>query len=155
MPWQIVIATIIVIVVVMLPFALLYLRRRWLTGQGGLFDCAYQLRDVPGPGWVLGVARYRRDQLEWFRSFSMSLRARHIFPRSTTAYVHQRTPQGLEALALFEGSVIVTLQDRVSGTTSALSMAGGEALALMSWLESAPPGSLQYLPGSADSPNPT
>lgn len=154
MPWQIIALTIIVIVVVMAPFALLYLRRRWLTGQGGLFDCAYQLPDAAGPGWVLGVARYRGERLEWFRSFSMSLRPRHIFPRTTTAYVHQRIPQGLEALALFEGSVVVTLQNRISGTTSALSMASGEALALMSWLESAPPGSLQYLPGSADSPNP-
>ena len=40
-----------------------------------------------------------------------------------------------------------------TGSTSALSMASDEALALMSWLESAPPGS-HYLPGSADSPNP-
>lgn len=153
MPWQIVIVTIIVVVVVMAPFALLYLRRRWLTGQGGLFDCAYQLPSAPA--WILGVARYRREQLEWFRSFSMSLRPRHIFPRSTTAYVHQRSPQGLEALALFEGSVIVTLQDRATDTTWSLAMAADEALALMSWLESAPPGSRQYLPGSADSPNPS
>jgi len=151
MPWQVVLVAIIVIAVVMLPFVMLYLRRRWLTGQGGLFDCAYQLQDVPGPGWMLGVARYRRDQLEWFRAFSMSLRPRFTFPRTTTAYIQQRTPQRLEAIALFEGSVIVTVQDRVSGATSALSMAGDEALALMSWLESAPPGS-HYLTSSADSP---
>jgi hypothetical protein len=58
---------------------------------------------------------------------------------------------GLEAIALFEDSMIVTLRDRVSGRTSALSMAPEEVLALMSWLESAPPGS-HYLPTSADSP---
>ncbi|AQP47222.1 hypothetical protein BW730_06595 [Tessaracoccus aquimaris] len=153
MPWQIVIVTIIVVAVVMLPFVALYLRRRWLTGQGGLFDCAYQLPDAPGPAWVLGVARYRREQLEWFRAFSLSLRPKHVFPRVGTTYVHQRTPQGLEAIALFEGSLIVTLRDKATGSTSALSMASDEALALMSWLESAPPGS-HYLPGSADSPNP-
>ncbi|NHB85980.1 DUF2550 family protein [Tessaracoccus sp. HDW20] len=95
MPWQVVLVAIIVVAVVMLPFVMLYLRRRWLTGQGGLFDCAYQLPDVPGPGWMLGVARYRRDQLEWFRAFSMSLRPRYSFPRATTTYIHQRTPRAL------------------------------------------------------------
>jgi len=36
--WQFVMTTVIIIAVVLLPFVLLYLRRRWLTGQGGLFD---------------------------------------------------------------------------------------------------------------------
>ena len=151
MPWDIVVLTLVCVVIAMLPFALLYLRRRWLTGQGGLFDCAYQVDSDQGAAWVLGVARYRREQLEWFRAFSLSLRPKVVFQRVTTMYVHQRVPQGLEAIALFEGSVIVTLRDRVTGTTCALSMASDEALALMSWLESAPPGS-HYLPSSADSP---
>ena len=151
MPWDIVVLTLVCVFVAMLPFALLYLRRRWLTGQGGLFDCAYQVDSDQGAAWVLGFARYRREQLEWFRAFSLSLRPRVVFQRVTTMYVHQRVPQGLEAIALFEGSVIVTLRERVTGTTCALSMASDEALALMSWLESAPPGS-HYLPSSADSP---
>ena len=151
MPWDIVVLTLVCVVIAMLPFALLYLRRRWLTGQGGLFDCAYQVDSDQGAAWVLGVARYRREQLEWFRAFSLSLRPKVVFQRVTTMYVHQRVPQGLEAIALFEGSVIVTLRERVTGTTCALSMASDEALALMSWLESAPPGS-HYLPSSADSP---
>lgn len=152
MPWDIVVLTLVCVVIAMLPFALLYLRRRWLTGQGGLFDCAYRLReDATGAGWVLGVARYRGENLEWFRSFSLSMRPKMVFPRALTSYVHQRSPVGLEAIALFEDSMIVTLRDRVSGRTSALSMAPEEVLALMSWLESAPPGS-HYLPTSADSP---
>ena len=57
MPWGILLITLGVIVLLLAPFALLYLRRRWLTGQGGLFDCAWQLHeDAPGGGWVLGVA---------------------------------------------------------------------------------------------------
>ena len=152
MVWQFVATTLVVVAVVLLPFVLLYLRRRWLTGQGGLFDCAYRLReDATGAGWVLGVARYRGENLEWFRSFSLSMRPKMVFPRALTSYVHQRSPVGLEAIALFEDSMIVTLRDRVSGRSSALSMAPEEVLALMSWLESAPPGS-HYLPTSADSP---
>ncbi|MBB1483449.1 DUF2550 domain-containing protein [Tessaracoccus sp. MC1865] len=150
--WEIVWTTLMVIAIVLLPFALLYLRRRWLTGQGGLFDCAYQINEkTPGSGWVLGMGRYRGENLEWFRAFSLNLRPKRVFPRVATAYVHQRQPAGLEAIALFEDSMIVTVRDRFTGSTSSLSMARDEVLALMSWLESAPPGS-NYLPTSADSP---
>lgn len=152
MPWGLIIVTVIVIAVAMTPFVLLYLRRRWLTGQGGLFDCAHQIETKQGSAWVLGVARYRREQLEWFRAFSLGLRPQLVLPRVTTGYVHQRQPQGLEAIALFEGSTIVMLKDRITGATNAFGMARDEALALMSWLESAPPGS-HYLPSSGDSPS--
>lgn len=152
MPWQVVVVTLVCVAVVMAPFVLLYLRRRWLTGQGGLFDCAYRLRDAPaGAGWVLGVARYRGETLEWFRSFSLSLRPKVVFRRAGTQYVHQRAAVGVEAVTLFDDSMIVTLRNRVDAHTSELAMTPDEVLALMSWLESAPPGS-HYLPGSADSP---
>lgn len=151
MPWGLIIVTIVVAAVALMPFVLLYVRRRLLTGQGGLFDCAHQVDGKQGPGWVLGVARYRREELEWFRSFSLSLRPQLVLARVSTGYVHQRQPQGLEAIALFEGSTIVMLKDRITGATNAFGMARDEALALMSWLESAPPGS-RYLPGSSDSP---
>ncbi|WP_052460163.1 DUF2550 domain-containing protein [Tessaracoccus massiliensis] len=150
--WEIIVTALIVIAFVLLPFILLYLRRRWLTGQGGLFDCAYRISEVtPGSGWVLGMARFRGENLEWFRSFSLSLRPKKVFPRVGTTYVHQRQPAGLEAIALFEDSMIVTLRDRASGATSSLSMDRDQVLALMSWLESAPPGS-HYFPSSADTP---
>lgn len=152
MPWLILIVTVVVIALALMPFVALYMRRRWLTGQGGLFDCAYQLTGVPDQAWVLGVARYRREQLEWFRAFSLSLRPQHVFPRVTTLYVQQRSPHGVETIALFEGSVVVAVRDKHTGVSCDLSMASDEALALMSWLESAPPGS-HYLPGSADSPD--
>ena len=152
MPWEIVIATLVVVALVLLPLVLLYARRRWLTGQGGLFDCAYRMRDdTPGAGWVLGVARYRGETLEWYRAFSLSFKPKVVLQRATTTYLSQRAPAGVEAIALFDESMIITLRDRVNEKIHIVSMARDEVLALMSWLESAPPGS-HYLPGSSESP---
>lgn len=153
MPWEIVIATVIVIALLLLPFVLLYLRRRWLTGQGGLFDCAYRMRDdTPGAGWVLGVARYRGESLEWFRAFSLSFSPKLVLERTGSTFLTQRVPSGVEAIALFDDSVVITLKERASERVHTLSMAPDDVLGLMSWLESAPPGS-NYLPGSGGSPH--
>lgn len=141
-----------VIAILCMPFVGLYARRRWLTGHGGLFDCAYRTGDgVPGSGWVLGLARYRGEQLEWYRAFSLALRPSLQFPRGGTSFTHQRPSSGLEAVVLFDASRIVTLKDRVTLREHSLAMDPDAAMALMSWLESAPPGS-HYLPHSADSP---
>lgn len=152
MVWQFVMTAVIIIAVVLLPFVLLYLRRRWLTGQGGLFDCAHRVRDdSPGAGWVLGMARFRGESLEWFRSFSFGLKPQLVLQRAATTYLHRRSPEGIEAIALFDNSVIVTVKDRATAHVHTLAMASDEVLALMSWLESAPPGS-HYFPSSADTP---
>jgi hypothetical protein len=72
------------VVLLLVPVLFLGVRRRWLSRQGGLFDCSVRLStETPGTGWVLGVARYSGDNLEWFRAFSISLRPRMIFPRRT------------------------------------------------------------------------
>lgn len=142
---QVLMFSLLALGIVLLPFVLLYLRRRWLTGQGGLFDCAFRFREEhPGAGWVLGFARYRGEALEWFRSFSLSLNPKYVFRRTSTAYIHQRCPEGLEAIALFDDSVVVALEDRQTRRVLSLAMSRDEALALMSWLESAPPGT-RYL----------
>ncbi|MHA6511691.1 DUF2550 domain-containing protein [Tessaracoccus sp. Z1128] len=152
MVWQFAVTTLVVVGLLLLPFVLLYLRRRWLTGQGGLFDCARRVRDdAPGVGWVLGMARFRGESLEWFRSFSLGLSPHLVLQRASTTYLHQRSPEGIESIALFDNSLIVTVKDRVTGRVHTLAMASDEVLALMSWLESAPPGS-HYIPSSADSP---
>lgn len=142
-----------VVAVLCMPFIALYARRRWLTGQGGLFDCAYRVSDsgVPGSGWVLGLGRYRGDHLQWFRAFSLRLKPSVQFQRGVTTYEHQRPSSGLEAVVLFDESRVVTIRDRVTGREHALAMDPDSVMALMSWLESAPPGS-HYLPHSEDSP---
>ena len=152
MPWDIVVLTLVCVVIAMLPFALLYLRRRWLTGQGGLFDCACRVAQGPaGSGWVLGLARYRGDELEWFRVFSLSMRPSWTLRRELTMYADQRSSDDLESVVLFDESRIVTLRDRLSGQERILAMEPDAAMGLMSCLESAPPGT-HFVPRSADSP---
>ena len=152
MGWHGALIGLIVLLVLMSPFVFLYARRRWLTGLGGVFDCAWRIRDgVPGSGWVLGFARYRGEQLEWFRAMSMSPAPSMRIQRGVTAFVNQRVATGLDAVALFDDSRIVSVKDRVAGTTMELAIDRDSTTGLISWLESAPPGS-HYLPGSADSP---
>ena len=118
--WEIIIVALVVIALVLAPFVLLYLRRRWLTGQGGLFDCAYRNSEqTPGSGWVLGMARYRGESLEWFRAFSLSLWPKRVFSRVGMMYVSQRPPAGLEAIALFEEPRRGAGVDELAGVRSA------------------------------------
>ncbi|MDF1490113.1 DUF2550 domain-containing protein [Tessaracoccus caeni] len=140
MPWELT-AVLVVLACAFLPLVLLYARRRWLTGKGGLFDCAMLMReDLPGGGWALGMARYSNEDLEWYRSFSLSMRPKKRFRRGVTIYEKRRAPEGLEVFTLYENSNVVMVRDSLTGERSSIAMAQDSALGLMSWLESAPPG---------------
>lgn len=152
MVWQLVWIALALLLFVLIPLIALYVRRRWITGQGGVFDCAMQLfgKDT-GVGWSLGLGRYRGPELQWFRSFSLSLKPRVRFQRGETHYISRRGPRAMEAVVLFDDSCIVTVIDAHTGEESTLAMSNDAAMALMSWLESAPPGA--YRPLGMDSPS--
>ncbi len=134
------IIAVVALIVVALPICWLILRRRWLGRAGGLFDCSLRLRTAtPGTGWVLGVARYQEDRLEWFRSFSLALRPRVVFERADTRAGRQRNPDPIEALGLLEDQRIIRL-DGAEGSGWELSVSNDALLGLLSWLEAAPPG---------------
>ena len=123
--------------------ALLAGRRRWLARDGGTFECSARLRTTtPGAGWVLGMARYGGDQLEWFRFFSYSTRPRRRFRRGEVRVVDTRDPDPDEALSLYAGQRVVTLEERRGerSVQSDLAMGSDSLTGLLSWLESAPPG---------------
>lgn len=127
-------------IILVVPVVFLASRRRWLSRQGGLFDCSLRLTDkTPGAGWALGVARYSGDNLEWFRVFSPSLRPRLIFPRSVTRAGEQREPDAIESVVLSDNQRIVGLES-ANGEVWELSMSIASLTGLLSWLESAPPG---------------
>lgn len=118
-------------------------RRRWLAREGGTFECSVRLRTTtPGAGWVLGVARYAGDQLEWFRFFSYSARPRRRFRRGEVRVVETREPDSVEAVALYAGQQVITLEERRGDRAvhSDLAMGSDSVTGLLSWLEAAPPG---------------
>lgn len=118
-------------------------RRRLLARDGGAFECSARLRRAtPGTGWVLGLARYSEDTLEWFRFFSFSVRPQRRFVRGEVVVVQTREPDAGEAVALYAGQQVLVLSDHEHGRSeySELAMSPDSLTGLMSWLEAAPPG---------------
>jgi hypothetical protein len=124
--------------------AALPLRRRWLAREGGLFECSVRLKtSTPGAGWVLGMARYNAEVLEWFRFFSYSSRPRTSFRRDDVRVLNNRDPDAVEAVALYAGQRVVELVEQAPGEPDGrpweLAMAADSLTGFLSWLEAAPP----------------
>lgn len=142
MDWLLVVELVaaVVLLAFVAPICWLILRRRWLSRGGGVFDCSLRLRTtVPDSGWVLGLARYRADRLEWYRAFSLTLRPRKVFRRVDTTTGLQRSPTPVESVLLFADQRIITLTSASRGSWE-LSMSVDSLTGLLSWLEAAPPG---------------
>lgn len=141
----------VLVAVVLLGFlalALLALRQRWLARDGGTFECSLRLHtSTPGTGWVLGVARYREDLLQWYRFFSYSWRPRMTFERNVVRVLESRDPDPVEAVSLYADQRIVRFELDRDGIPQAweLAMSPDSLTGLLAWLEAAPPG-LHRLP---------
>ena len=136
----------VVLIAVLLWLIWVFGRRRWLGRQGGTFDCSARLETaVVNRGWVLGVAHYSGDWLNWYRVFGLSLTPRLRFHRSKTTIAEQRNPSAKEMLSLYEGQRIVSLV-ATTGDAGPVEIAIGaqELTGLHSWLEGAPPGRGRY-----------
>ena len=130
------------LILVLLWLIWVFGRRRWLGRQGGTFDCSARLDTrVTGRGWVLGVARYSGDLLEWHRVFGLSITPRLRFHRGGTAIADQRMPSARETLSLYEGQRIISLVVAGSDAPSVeIALGSQELTGLLSWFEGAPPG---------------
>lgn len=115
--------------------------RRSLIARGmGTFDCSMRREGTQHKtgGWMLGVARYERDRLDWFRVFTLSPRPTWSLTRSRLIIQERRAPRGAEAHAIMPGWVIVRC---VYGhVTLEFAMSEPAYSGLSTWLESAPPG---------------
>ncbi|GAB3704162.1 DUF2550 domain-containing protein [Mariniluteicoccus flavus] len=131
------------VLLVLIPVIALFARRRWLSRQGGMFECSLRLnKAIPGAGWSLGVARYNGEHLEWFPAFSLGFRPRVRLRRTATAAIDTRDPRDAEAVLLYQGQRIVelrTIQDFGDPEEWELAMDAGSVTGLLSWLEAAPP----------------
>lgn len=145
-----------VLVCLVAPLVILYARRRWIARAGSMFDCSVRLSErIPSSGWVLGVARYSGDALEWFRSFSLSLHPQLTFERAATSAGEQRVPDALEAVTLYANQRVVRLhatagRDGTPAGSWELSMSPDSLTGLLSWLEAAPPGEGRYTRSPAE-----
>lgn len=145
------IVAVVVVLAVLIPLVWVVIRRRLLARHGGTFDCSLRTPTAtPGTGWVLGVARYAGEYLEWYAAFGFSMKPRLRLERAWTVAVEQREPSALEAVALYEQRRIVLLeQRRTDRDPRELAMSEESLTGLLSWLEAAPPGLGRY--GNVDS----
>lgn len=114
-------------------------RRRFLSRSSGTFDCSMRTTaQGVGKGWVLGLARYEADRIEWFRVFDLSMRPRRVLLRGDMQVQERRYPTGPEAFSVMSGFVIV----RCAYERGPLELAMSEQAytGFASWLEAAPPG---------------
>ena len=129
----------LVAAVLIVPVVLLVARRRWLAQRGWVVDCSLRLADTtPGTGWMLGVARFHGDLLQWYRVFSWSLRPRATFTRGALTTSATRLPDDSERLSLYGEQRIVDLTS--GGVRASLALAPHDMTAFLSWTEAAPPG---------------
>lgn len=124
------------LLVALLIAVLAYLRVRAVREAG--IDVA--LRAHPGTagrGWHLGVARYRGDELVWFRASSLRSGPDRVLDRGALEIVRRRDPTLPESYAVPSGSVVLACRDSVGELE--LAMTRDTLTGFLSWLESAPP----------------
>jgi len=122
----------------------LFLVRRWvLARKVGSFDCS--LRKDPAPdkgGWMLGVARYEADRLDWFKVFGLSPRPLRTLSRTKLEVLEtRRARRG-------EGNVGagVLVHCGYGGATLDFVMSEPDYNGFAAWIESAPPSTATYMP---------
>lgn len=111
-------------------------RRRILILQGAIEMSAHRGSGVRG-GWVLGVARYSDEHLEWFRLTSYRAGPSLRISRRDTTIIDREEPSSNDAVLMPPDAIVLSLQTsegekRVAVPKSALP-------GLLSWWESAPP----------------
>lgn len=120
-----------------LLLALLVVRRLLLTRAGGCLGISLR-REAAHHRWTLGLGRLEREQLVWFRLFSLGVRPRHVIDRKALAVVERRRPTGAESLVLPADAVVFACQAR--GETLEVALPESTIPGFLAWLESAPPG---------------
>lgn len=123
-------------------FALLALRRVQLVRVG----TQVVLRDLPAePGrrWRHGVVRYREDELLFFRLASMRPGPDRHVGRSSLEVLGRRRADPTEGHVVLASATVIHFRDDSGDAEIALD--DGALTALLSWIESSPPGRAQRI----------
>lgn len=141
-------AVLVVVVGLLVCITVVFVRRRYLSRAGGVFDCELRSLDSGSRGrWVDGLARYDTNSLEWYRVLSLSFRPRVVLKRRGAKLLDHRSARPEEVPVLFAGHRVARVQ--VCSSTGEeriweLAMARESLVGLMSWLEAGPPGGASY-----------
>jgi hypothetical protein len=115
-------------------------RRHFLGRQGATFDCSLRRENSRKPGgWMLGVARYQDDRLEWFRIFTFDPRPWKVLQRARINLIERRAPADAEIDSIMPNSVVVRCSYGPDEVLD-LAMTQSDYTGFSTWLESAPPG---------------
>jgi hypothetical protein len=138
--WELLLDSAGIVLLLFVCYGLLLVgRRRVLARNGGTFELSVRVRSSQaGRGWVLGLGRYRDDELEWFRIFSPSPRPKRTWWRAQLKITGQREATGAESFALYGGHLVVECSTTAGPVE--LAMSPSALTGFSSWLEAGPPG---------------
>lgn len=86
--------------------------------------------------WTFGIARYERDRLEWFRTFSLSPLPRCSLTRGSVQVSARRNPRGTEAWHLVPEAVVLECANGDGFVEIALPAPA--VVGFLAWLEASP-----------------
>ncbi|MGK2308488.1 DUF2550 domain-containing protein [Cutibacterium sp. V947] len=126
----------------------LLVRHRVLMRRRGAFLCGLRVIGGPKPGgWMIGSARYVDGAFEWYRAIDPRHVPTIVLRRGGLVMVEHRPPSVDDSLALASDAYeTVTLETGRKGKYSVCQIVvdPGVVTGLMSWLEAAPPGGVEY-----------
>lgn len=129
----------VAVVLIVLVLVAGLLRRIGLQRLDGTIELSLRLkRPGHGRGWVNGVGRFARDELQWYRVFSLSPRPRRSYSRRDLEVLRRREPTGDEHKALQDGAVV--MECRTGDRPVELAMSASAVTGFLAWLEARPPG---------------
>ena len=97
-------AVLVTLAIVLVGLWAVVLARRLLLARGvGTFDCSLRRRTRRGGGWVLGVARYEADRLDWFQVLTVSPRPTRSLARERLVILEAREPEAVQSYAVCRG----------------------------------------------------
>ncbi len=112
-------------------------RRVTLARRLGSFDCSVRMV-AEGRPWMVGVACYGTDRLDWYRVFSLAPRPSRSWERSRLEVVGQRVPVGGEVAVVVVPDLSV-ISCRYDGDELDLAMSPDAYTGLASWADAGPP----------------
>lgn len=138
--WPWIVDVLVLSVAITLAILIVMAVRRWLIARRGTtIDLSVTRR--PGDdasGWIIGLGRYRGDDLEFFRLFSLWPTPRYVFKRGTVEVLGRRALSNREVRRTHHSFVAAPVDTETP--VAQIALTPGALTALLAWLESSPPG---------------